>query len=250
MEEEPPAPFLPAWFKRLILGSVILFVVFGLGLWLTVWFMRQWAEMEGGEKEAATPATLGQTAGEGNTLSNAPPIVIPDTIPTYSKDPRWQARFEHWYVVSLPKFKPLSPGTLLEVEMRTGVRMTGTLVAVSNQLITLNRAGMQIGFETSQLTSHSLSQFFREAYAQDQATMEVEREQHNEGQNRSQRNVAATRSANRPDIKPGVTASPTAPVVPPTEFQSDLAVFKQSMVRLLISLLVIVGVVVVVRHVW
>jgi len=250
MEEEPPAPFLPVWFKRLILGAVLLFVVFGFGLWLTVWFMRQWAEMGGGEKTITPSAKIAQSAGEKNAFSNAPPIMIPDSIPTFSKDPRWQARFEHWYVVYLPKFKPLSPGTLVEVETRTGVRMTGTLVAISNQVITLNREGMQIGFETSQLTLQSLSQFFREAYAQGQATTEVEREQHSEGQSQTRHTVAATRSANRPDIKPGVTAGPATPVTPPTEFQSDLAVFKQSMVRLLISLLVIVGVVVVVRHVW
>jgi hypothetical protein len=249
-EEGSSTPFFPVWFKRLFLGALILFVVFGLGLWLTVWFMRQWAEMRSGDPETAPVATVAPHATESRAPAHGLPIVIPDTLPTFSRDSRWQARFEHWYVVYLPQFTPLSPGSLLEVETRTGIRMTGTLTSVSNRLITINREGMEIGFEASQLTLSTLSHLFREEYAQNQAAMEVEREQRNEGQNRPLRTVAATRTAQRPDLNPGSKPGVTPPAAPQTEFQTDLATFKQSMLRLVISLLVIVGVVVVVRHLW
>jgi hypothetical protein len=249
-EDEPPTPFFPVWLKRLILGAVILFVTIGLGLWLTVWFLQQWSEMGAGERDTLAPASSIQSAAESNAPSSESPIMIPDTIPTFSRDPHWQARFEHWYVAYLPKFKPIASGALLEVETRTGVRMTGTLVSVSNRLVTVNREGMEFGIEASQLTGRTLSLIFREAYAQEQAAKEVEREQLSEGQSQALRTGSGTRSAHRPTLKPGAPSGPAAPAAPATEFQTDLSIFKSSMVRLVISLLVIVGVVVVIRHVW
>lgn len=242
-------PLFPVWFKRLILGAVLVFVLAGLGLAVTLWLRRQWSEVESAQPPAAPAAS--HATGQVEVVSDAEPIALPDAIPIFSKDARWQARFEFWYVKSLPHFKPLPPGSPLEVEMRSGQRLSGTLQALSNRLVTLSRDGMAVGIDPAQLTLRTLSQLYREAYAQEQAALAVEREQQAEGIARALQSDAGTRTAQRPTAgQPSGKIGPPTTTAPVTEFQADLAVFKQWILRLAVGLLIIVGVIVVIRHIW
>ncbi len=243
----PAAAFIPRWFKRLILGGVVVVVVAAAGIWLTVWFQRQWRDLAEEPGAASVDSTV-ENAGGIPTASSAV-LTVPDTIPLFSKEARWQARFEEGYMEAWSRFRPVEVGGIVELETRTGLRMTGTVVAISNRWVTINREGVEVGVEAAQLTAETAGRLFREEYARQEAARRVEQEQRNEGYRRL-RSVAETRSATRPaTTRPGPPAV-AAPAAPQTEFQTDLQVFKSFMVRLVISLLVIAGVGVVIRHLW